>query len=178
MIGERIRNSRLQRGMTANELAEAVGLSPSAVSQIERGVVDPSLRSLRSIADALDTPIFSFFLETPFQGIVVRKDQRRAFSPPDHKATYELATPDLNRRLEMLFMYLDPGTSSSEQPLPHAGDECLVVLQGEAEVSVAARRYSLREGDSIYLNEGVPHNVTNVGENQLVCIAGITPASF
>jgi quercetin dioxygenase-like cupin family protein len=164
--------------MTANELAEVVGLSPSAVSQIERGVVDPSLRSLRAIADALDTPIFSFFLETPFQGIVVRKDQRRAFSPPDHRTTYELVTPDLNRRLEMLYMYLDPGTSSSDQPLPHAGDECLVILQGEAEVSVGDRRYTLHEGDSIYLNEGVPHNVTNVGENQLVCLAGITPASF
>lgn len=178
MIGEGIRRLRLQRQMTVNQLAEATGLSPSAVSQIERGIVDPSLRSLRSIAGALDAPIFSFFLETPDRTIVVKAEQRRAFSPPDHAATYELVTPDLNRRLEMILMYLEPGTSSSDQPLPHAADECLLILSGEAEVKLPGQTISLQEGDSIYLNEGVPHNVINVGEARLVCVAAFTPAAF
>jgi transcriptional regulator with XRE-family HTH domain len=178
MVGEEIRRLRVQQGITVNRLAETVGLSPSAVSQIERGVVDPSLRSLRSIAEALDTPVFSLFLEAPRQNIVVRNNQRRSFTPIDHTATYELVTPDLNRRLEMLVMYLDPGTASSDQPLAHAGDECLMVLQGKAQVTVANEQHDLAEGDSIYLNEGVPHVVANMGVRELVCVAAITPAVF
>lgn len=178
MVGDKIRSLRQQRGMTVNELAEAVGLSASAVSQIERGVVDPSLRTLRAVADMLDAPVFSLFLESPYQDILVRKDQRRSFSPADHQATYELLTPDLNRRLEMIFMYLEPGISSPDHPMPHAGDECMVVLEGKAEVEASGQHYVLEEGDSIYLTEGVPHKVTNIGDEMLVCVVGITPASF
>ena len=178
MIGERIRALREQQGMTLNELAQTVGLSASAVSQIERGIVEPSLRTLRVLAGALDTPIFSFFLESPSQDIHVRKDRRLAFSPPDRKARYELVTPDFNRRLEMMLMYLNPGTCSSNEPLPHRGDECLVVLRGTAQVLAAGQRYPLYEGDSLYIVEGTPHKVTNVGDNQLVCVIGVTPPSF
>jgi transcriptional regulator with XRE-family HTH domain len=178
MIGEKIRALRQQRGMTISELAEAVGLSPSAVSQIERGTIDPSLRTLRSVADELHSPVFSFFLESPSQGLVVRKNERRSFSLPDRDAEYELLTPDLNRRLEMIFMYLEPGMSTPHQPLPHAGDECLVVLEGKTRVEAGGQQYLLEEGDGIYLDEGVPHKVTNVGEGRVVCVAGITPASF
>lgn len=178
MVGKKIRDLRQQRGMTISELAEAVGLSASAVSQIERGIIDPSLQTLRSIADELDAPVFSFFLESPLQGIVVRKDQRRSFFRADHNAAYELLTPDLNRRLEMLFMYLEPGVSSPDQPLAHAGDECMVVLKGRAKVEAAGQLYLLEEGDSIYLDEGVPHKVTNVGDEMFLCVVGITPASF
>ena len=178
MIGDRIRALREQCNMTLNELAQTIGLSASAVSQIERGIVEPSLRTLRALASALDTPIFSFFLESPSHDILVRKGRRLAFSPPDRKARYELVTPDFNRRLEMMLMYLNPGTCSSDEPLPHTGDECLVVLQGEAQVLAAGQRYTLYEGDSLYLAEGTPHKVTNASDDQLVCAIGVTPPSF
>lgn len=178
MIGDKIRALRQQRGMTISELAEAVGLSASAVSQIERGTIDPSLRTLRSIADELHSPVFSFFLESPSQELVVRKNERRTFSLPGRDAEYELLTPDVNRRLEMILVYLEPGMSTPDHPLPHAGDECLVVLEGRAQVQVDGQQYLLEEGDGIYLDEGVPHRIANVGEGRVVCVAGITPASF
>jgi len=178
LVGERIRTQRRRRRVTLSRLAEATGLSPSAISQVERGLVDPSLRTLRAIAKALDVPVFSLLIEVPSPHILVRKNQRRSFSMPDRQAVFELLTPDLNRRLEMAMMHLEPGASSSEEPLPHAGDECLLVVEGAAQVEMPGARYVLSEGDSIYIDEGMPHRVTNVGEVMLVCVSGFTPPAF
>lgn len=178
MVGSRIRAFREELGMSSSQLAEAAGLSQSAISQIERGVVDPSLRTLRAIAETLNTPIFTLFLDTPSRDIVVRKARRRSFSPPDYKGRYELLSPDSNGKLEMISMSLEPGTSSSTHPLCHAGDECMVVVQGRAEVIAGDERFELDVGDSIYLNEGIPHLVRCVGDEELMCLVAIAPPSF
>lgn len=178
MVGSKIRALREELGMSSSQLAEAAGLSQSAISQIERGIVDPSLRTLRAIAETLNTPIFTFFLDTPSKDIVVRKERRRAFSPPDYKGRYELLSPDSSGKVEMISMSIEPGTSSSMHPLPHAGDECMVVLEGRAEIIAGDEHFELDAGDSIYLNEGIPHRVVNVGEEELVCIVAIAPPSF
>jgi transcriptional regulator with XRE-family HTH domain len=179
MLGRRIRALRSEQGMTVSELASAIGVTPSAVSQIERGSVDPSLRSLRAIAGVLDTPLSSFFLDPSPAGIVVRKDERLIFSSPKNEGIrYELLSPGLDRELEMVFMCFDPGESSADRPLPHSGDECLVVLKGEANVTVADQAYVLSEGDSIYIDKGLAHQVANIGDTPLECIACFTPFSF
>jgi len=178
MVGSKIRALREELGMSSSQLAKETGLSQSAISQIERGVVDPSLRSLRAIAETLNTPIFTFFLDAPSKDIVVRKERRRSFSPPDYSGRYELLSPDSNGRLEMISMSLEPGTASSSDLLSHAGDECMVVLQGDAEIFAGDEHFELEAGDSIYLNEGIPHRVTSVGDEELVCIVAISPPSF
>ena len=52
-LGFGIRSERLRQGLTLAQVAEQAELSPSALSQIERGVTDPSIGSLRRIASAL-----------------------------------------------------------------------------------------------------------------------------
>jgi len=179
VLGRRIRKLRHARGMSLSQLAEVIGVTPSAVSQIETDAVDPSLRTLRAIASALETPLSLIFADTPSHDIVVRKDQRIPF-PPTHGRTghYELLSPGDDRDLEMVLVCLEPGDRSADVPLPHDGDECLLVLEGEAEVTVASSSYLLSEGDSIYIEKGMPHLVANIGDTTLTCIACFTPYSF
>ena len=178
MVGAKIRAVREELGMSSSKLAEKAGLSQSAISQIERGVVDPSLRTLRAIAETLNTPIFTFFLDAPSEEIIVRRNRRRTFSPPDYRGRYELLSPDSSGKVEVISMSLHPGTASSTEPLCHAGDECMVVMEGKAEIRAGDEVFELEAGDSIYLNEGIPHRVTNVGEDELVCFVAIAPPSF
>ena len=63
IVGKKIREFRNEKGLTINELAEVIGVSPSAVSQFERGIAEPALRTVRACADALDKPLFSFFMD-------------------------------------------------------------------------------------------------------------------
>jgi len=179
MLGPKVRELRKQRNMTMGELAQATGLTPSALSQIERGRVDPAIRTLRAIADALRVPVFHFFLEEPSPSIVVRKDERAHFTFPDRNVVNELLTPDLQRNLEMMTATLAPGTSTADAPMGHAGDECLFVLYGQALLEVGGSQYLLDAEDSIYIDAGVPHRITNPSDAEtLRYVAAITPPAF
>ena len=56
-LGELIRTQRSAAGLSLRDLAERTGVSNAYLSQIERGLHEPSLSVLRSIADALDVPL-------------------------------------------------------------------------------------------------------------------------
>ena len=178
MIGKRIRDLRVQRGMNMRELADGIGLTPSGLSQIENGHVDPAVRTLRAISQQLNVPIFHFFIDDRLDGIVVRRSQRRSITWPNRLATHELLTPDLQRNIEMVSTSLEPGASTSEEAIAHSGDECLLVLEGAAEITVADRSYVLSSGDSIYIDGGLPHRMSNAGEDKLVTVAAFVPPGF
>lgn len=52
-IGREIRRRRTNAGMTQSDLAKAVGISQSAVVQIERGYKMPSIATLERICEVL-----------------------------------------------------------------------------------------------------------------------------
>lgn len=64
-IGRRLAAYRGQRGIRVAELAREVGVTPSLISQIERGLSRPSVSTLFAIAQALNVPVDAFFREPP-----------------------------------------------------------------------------------------------------------------
>ena len=164
--------------MSLRSLAGMVSLTPSFLSQVERGLAEPSITSLRKVAEALDVPIFYFLLDTQEFSPVVRRGDRRVLNFPQSHLTYELLSPDLNRNLEVFMARLEPGATTCEEPLSHRGEECTVVLEGEMEIRVGTEVYRLNEGDSIYYFGTIPHKITSVGEKDLVFVSAITPPAF
>lgn len=55
-IGIGIRSIRVKKGITQSQLAELTGLSPTSISQIEKGIKRPSTKNLTKICEALDVP--------------------------------------------------------------------------------------------------------------------------
>lgn len=64
-IGRRLASHRVRRGLRVAELARDVGVTPSLISQIERGQSRPSVSTLFALAQALDIPVDAFFRESP-----------------------------------------------------------------------------------------------------------------
>lgn len=52
-VGARLKQLRLARNLTQEQLAEAAGLSYKFVGEIERGIGNPTLTTLDSLASAL-----------------------------------------------------------------------------------------------------------------------------
>ena len=178
-IGLRIRELREGRGMTLAEVSAKADLTISTLSQIERGIITPSISSLRRIAAAFSTPAFYFLIEkSPLDGFVVRREERRILQPPEHTITYRLLSPNLDKIVEMLSFELPPGEATSEAPMAHAGEECLVVLSGQMKVVLPNQEVILRQGDSIYFERCLPHQLINVGEGPASAICAISPPSF
>jgi transcriptional regulator with XRE-family HTH domain len=56
-LGNRIKKMREQSGLHLKDLASKVGISPSALSQIENSKVYPSILTLKAISQSLDTTV-------------------------------------------------------------------------------------------------------------------------
>lgn len=63
-IGKRIKQRRLEKGLTLKQLGEKVQYDFSNLSKIERGEYEASYELLNSIAEALDVPLSYLFGET------------------------------------------------------------------------------------------------------------------
>ncbi|MBY9073435.1 helix-turn-helix domain-containing protein [Nocardioides sp. WL0053] len=60
-FGHRLRTLRKESGLSQMALANAVGLHPTYISEIERGQRNVSLVNIRALAAALRVPVGSLF---------------------------------------------------------------------------------------------------------------------
>jgi transcriptional regulator with XRE-family HTH domain len=179
MLGARIRAARTTMGMTLEELAQKVSLTRSFLSQVERGLTSPSLTTLRRIANELGVPVFLLLSNgSNPRNAVVRRGDRRNLLLPNATTTYQLLSPDLNRKIEMLMTRLQVGSATADQPLSHPGEECAFLLKGKVLVEVAHEKFILEEGDTLYFDASLPHRTVNLGSVEAEIISAITPPSF
>ncbi len=193
-LGTEIRALRRDRGLSTVALARRCGVSPSLISQVERGLTAPSLEVLWAIARALDVPIGTFFQDDgapaapgaaattpdPPAGkavVVVRAGERKRLGLTP-SLTYQLLSPDLQHRIELVWVELGPGEEGPVEPFTHAGEEQMVVIQGEIQMWIDGQIWELAAGDAITFDSAVPHRAINRGPVPAIVIAAITPPSF
>ncbi len=177
-MGERIRELRAARSMTATELARAADVSVGLISQVERGITDPSLETVRKIARALDTPVFNLFQDTDLEQVaVVRKDRRMDIRSPQGGLVYQRVSAGAGK-IEVLEGLLEPGAASSETGWSHPSDECVVVLTGRLVLEVAGERYELKPGDSGSFDSRLPHRYINETTKPVRFLLSVTPPSY
>jgi transcriptional regulator with XRE-family HTH domain len=203
-IGRRIRRERLKRRLTLEQLAGRSGVSKSFLSQVERNLTNPSVTSLKRIAQQLGISVVKLFPDeenglverydlwgygSPIRktkGIlynkevrVVRADRRKGVTLPGSEVHYKVLTPDLNRQLEVMYMRVKEGdTSGNELMVDAPGEKFGTVLRGVLEFRVADEVFELRAGDSICHPAEVPHSWRGLKGNPIEVIWVQTPPSF
>lgn len=176
-VGERIKYFRTNQKMTLRELAEAVGITPSMLSQIEHDKANPSLNTIRLIARTLNIPIFSLFMaDRKEKESVVHAGKRHIISKND--VDYELLTPDMQGGIEFCMLRLGRDRATIESPMAHAGEEVALVLKGVFELHLDGEVFTLHEGDSVRIEPQQIHNWTNVGEGESVLVFAVSPPEF
>lgn len=179
-IGSKIRELRKSKNINITELSKNTGVSTGMISQIERNMAVPSVASLWKIAKSLDVSIGYFFEEEEGEKInpIVKVNQRKRIKTKNTNATYELLGPDLDRKIEFLYITIEPGKASNSELIKHEGEECGIVIKGRLMVKTEENEYILEEGDSIYLNSTIAHRYVNIGDGDCVSIWAMTPPSF
>jgi transcriptional regulator with XRE-family HTH domain len=182
-IGETVKSLRKDKGLTLAELAESTGLSPAIISQLERGLANPSFTTLAQLAHGLDIPVGKLLpAQEETRSPVVRKserrDLRRVVSEGAGQAAYELLTPDLNGSLEALWVVTPPGHDTSDTPFTHGGDEFGLIISGRLEVHAADQLHELHAGDSITFDSTKPHWFRNTSDEECVAVWVITPPTW
>lgn len=180
-IGRKLRLRRAIKGRSLQELAEKADISIGLLSQIERGVTTPSLKSLRQICAALDMPV-GWLFDVPdgeHGDVVVRAASRRVMTLGPKGMTKELLSPDSVPGVQMIRIVIQPGGSSGDAPYNNeAGSKCGTVLAGTLGLEVEAREYVLATGDSFAFPAVKLHRFWCVGDGPVDLIWVVTPAVY
>jgi transcriptional regulator with XRE-family HTH domain len=176
-IGKKVEKYRKTKNLSIRELAKLAEITPSMLSQIERGLANPSIQTLKILAKTLDVPTFSFFIEEKNTAdLVVRKDQRKKMVIEN--LSYELLSPDFTGNLVSAIMTVLPNTSSSEKLLEHKGEEVAFVLEGKIKIYLNEEKYILEAGDSVKIPAYMKHKWENDFNQNAIVLFSVTPPAF
>lgn len=156
MMGESIRGRRRSLGLNITELAGLSGLSRPFVSQVERGLARPSMRSLTALANALGTTAHGLMAlpdEAPVT--LIRRE-----SPSSLGITHSdgQARGLFRERRSMLPVEYRSGPREFEEYYVHRGEEFMYVILGEFEMDLDEHGiHKLSPGDTLFYSGGVRH---------------------
>jgi transcriptional regulator with XRE-family HTH domain len=182
-IGERLRAHRRAKGLSLRVLAERLGVSPSLISQIERGRARPSVSTLFAIASELDASLDELVFnderastatsaETETRPSPVQEAGKRHHIRLASGVVWERLTTTSQPGVEFLFVVYDVGGASSpgDTYQSHSGYEWGYVISGVLEVIIGFDRYVLQPGDAVSLDSSMPHRLANIGDTPVHAI--------
>jgi len=159
-IGRRLRNLRLKNSpqkLTLHEVAKAVGYSTATLSQIERGIIAPSIQGLLKLADFYKVSPASFFESA-------KEDRSVVITNPDDR---EKIRGDFGEVFEVMYSYpeldtvimravVPPGSSSSAKLNIRDYSEFVYVCSGSINVKLQNSEYRLETGESVFIKANTP----------------------
>lgn len=174
-LGSRLNKRRTELQLTLRELAEKTDLTASFLSQLERGLTNPSLKSLQKISDALAVPMLYFMEEKLNHSPVVKAGNRSKLDLDDARVSYELLVPDLTGSLEVILGTITSGCENIVRQLPVETEEVIFILEGGLMVGLRDQEYLLQPGDSIKFSGSELVKICCTGEMRTRWISIITP---
>ena len=202
-FGKKIRLERRLKSLSLKQVSQKTGLSISFLSEVERGISQPSIASLKKIAQALEISLLglssngsaditgNLAREVPVhptgrhlgpyitEAKVVRAGKRKRISFPEMKGYFELMTPDFNRLIEALSFEAAPGfVSGNELVSDLPGEKFMLILEGTFEFHVGKEIFVLNEMDSLSYPADAPIFYKVIGDKAVKGILIITPPGF
>jgi transcriptional regulator with XRE-family HTH domain len=173
-LGERLRQLRLRSGLSLRALARQLEISPSAVSQIERGTMRPSVNRLIAYVAAVGAPLAEVF-ETGAvpraaaedaagpHGFAVRRSWEVAPIALGGGVTFRQLSPVATDGVDFFESVYQPGAVSNTHGkfFKHEGYEVGTITQGELTVEFETETITLGVEDSITFPCSRPHVISN-----------------
>lgn len=191
-LGKQLRLERNRRGLSLREVARRAEISPSMISQIENGLVMPSVSTLWSLTTILGMPIDELFnppeasetseptrkhtqtdnpvaphTDSPIQRGSGRERLRLAAG-----VVWERLTVRPDDKVEFLKVVYAVGAESCPEDslFRHGGKEYAYVISGTLGLQIGFAKYELKAGDSVSYHATQPHRLWAIGDEPVVAI--------
>ncbi len=149
-IGTKLKELRVLKGLTQEELADRAELSKGFISQLERDLTSPSIATLLDILQCLGTSVGEFFNESPEEQIVFGKTDYFEKHDAELKNTIKWIIPNAQKNMmEPILLTLEAGGETYPDN-PHEGEEFGYVLQGNISIHIGNKTYKAKKGESFY----------------------------
>lgn len=175
-IGGKIKELRIMKGLTQEELADRSELSKGFISQLERNITSPSIATLIDILTCLGTDLKEFFSDSADDQVVFKKTDYFEKVDTELKNKIEWIIPNAQKNImEPIMLTLSEGGSTYPDN-PHEGEEFGFVLSGAVEIHIGNKVFKAKKGESFYFKPQYKHYITS---RQGACILWVSsPPSF
>ena len=177
-IGTKLRELRLENGLTQEELADRSELSKGFISQVERGLTSPSIQTLQNMLEVLGSSLADFFSSSEEENYVFTEDQ--FFEKIDHEKLTKISwiVPNAQKyEMEPILLEIEPfGIAYDDEP--HAGEEFGYVLEGEISLKIGKKKYRIEKGQTFYYISNKSHTLENLSKRKAVVLWVSTPPMF
>lgn len=175
-IGTKLKELRVLKGLTQEELADRAELSKGFISQLERDLTSPSIATLMDILQCLGTSIGEFFIETTEEQIVFGKSDYFEKHDEELKNDVKWIIPNAQKNMmEPILLTLDPGGETYPDN-PHEGEEFGFLLQGSVSIHIGSKTYKAKKGESFYFIPDKKHYLSSKAGASLIWVS--SPPSF
>ena len=175
-IGNKLKELRVLKGLTQEELADRSELSKGFISQLERNLTSPSITTLMDILQCLGTSIGEFFNEAPDEQIVFGKQDYFVKVDTEYKNEIKWIIPNAQKnQMEPIRLTLKKGGSTYPDN-PHEGEEFGYVIQGAVTIHLGKRTYKAKKGEAFYYKPDQTHYLSSLSGAVIIWVT--TPPSF
>ena len=162
MIGKKLKEIRVMKGLSLEDVAKLTGVSKAMLGQIERGVSNPTVSTLWKIATGLKVS-FSFFIED--QRNEIELVEKSGIQPIMEENGQMNLFPFYNfqsvKNFEIFQIELEPGCKHCSLPHSQGVEEYIFVIEGELIMEVSTSKYTLTRSSSLRFDGNVPHTYSN-----------------
>ena len=175
-IGKRIRDLRLELGLTQQELADRTELTKGYISQLERGQVAPSIVTLMDLIECLGTSASEFFAEHDEQVVFPKESFFEKLDEEGNSIQWIVPAAQKNE-MEPLLVEIKPHSFLPEDK-PHTGEEFGYLMAGRLKLHLGDKVYTIKSGEGFYYEAKTSHWIENPGSKSAKLIWVSTPPMF
>jgi transcriptional regulator with XRE-family HTH domain len=177
-IGKTIRAIRKSRGLNIADIAKQTGLTISHISQIERGVANPSLITLSKLAETFGVPITLFFEEGQSKYTVVRAGERKKIILDHTNGYIEYLGGSADKKSLGVYLSNSESEQLGQDYVPHEGTEVFHILEGAMDLYLGQEVIHLDQGDTISFDSTIPHKVVVASAPLKTLVVTTSPETF
>ena len=176
-VGMRVKALREAMNLSLRDLSDRSGVSPTMLSQVERGSTSPTLAVAEKIAAGLDLSLSQLLRLDEVRHLVISRSEDHLVRSSGGHRIEELTPPLPGQRADVSAHRLNPGASTGgegDAPMHEPGSrETTVVLDGSVMLVFEGERHQLNAGDSVTFDADLPHHFENQSDEPVEFIAVI-----
>ncbi|MCP1101525.1 transcriptional regulator with XRE-family HTH domain [Aequitasia blattaphilus] len=176
-IGQKLKELRVSKDLTQEELANRAELSKGFISQLERNLTSPSIATLVDILQCLGTSIHEFFEEEKEEQVVFRYEDYFEKIDSELCNKTEWIIPNAQKNMMEPIRVTLEANGSTYLDMPHEGEEFGYVLRGDIKIFIGKHSYSAKKGESFYFVPSKEHYI-KAGKKGASLLWVSTPPSF
>ena len=178
-LGQRIREIRKEKGVTLIELSQKTGVAQATLSRIETGTMVGTVESHQKISEALGVGLAELY------AAVDRRHHEIAHVTQDklHTAVHQsrglqielLTQESAKKKIVPLLITLAGGAKTAPEENERGVEKFYYVLDGDAKVLLDGQEYILKQGETLYFDASLPHEISNPGMKTARLLCAVSP---